>query len=259
MNMLVSILLTGGTILIACTQVEAQIVEKYSGVHETLSSWDQCTYYHPHNLDIDNDGFEDFLLQSPNQPPAFFNVVTGEVYSMGYPMNMDIDEPTPYMSFGRILSENSMQAVFCNWGFPQETYVMDVMSEEVVLTWNERVNCVIMDFDNDGLGDIIRIDDNTFTVYGVPYPGVVFPDTPDPVSIQVSSGDILLSWEEVGTAVGYKILYASEFDSSSFLQVGFNRTNSFRHIGFADVPRGFYKIISVAMDGSQNVIAISSN
>ncbi|MDP2362094.1 MAG: hypothetical protein Q8O14_15300 [bacterium] len=241
----------------------AQIGLKHTGQMANISLYNGLTSW----LDIDVDG--DGVLEvntgysaGPQGGIGLLNVITGQMYVIPASMSDMYALPS---NVCLCKCRNQWVGEFVN-GSNDGIYVYDINTREIIfqgLTAGGVQRVVCRDYDADGLDDIFVFsprtgygDDPTcytYQVYGV---GSSFLASPgQTLDITTIGPDVLLTWQSVPNADGYRVLWSADPDAPCFTQVGYATSSTFQHIGFGDVPKGFYKVIAVTAGGRSGPVA----
>lgn len=245
----------------------AQIVVKHTGqVADARITIGATTWI---DKDLDGDLVPDVFMGRINATANFFNPITGQMYIAGpvpggfgglNPMDASCD-------VGQARS-HSQAEIATSYGSNENYFrVYDVMTGEVLFenTIAGGIQRVLArDYDGDGLEDYFvyypRSGDSGETPrcydYIVLGTGSSYIASPGgSLDIQTAGADAVLAWQSVPEASGYRVLWGADPDTPCFTQVGYTTETTFVHPGFADVPKGFYKVIAVSAGGHTGRVA----
>ncbi|MCB1047640.1 MAG: hypothetical protein KDC10_10605 [Calditrichaeota bacterium] len=217
--------------------------------------------------DLDGDGVREVFMDRWENGANFFNPITGEMYSTGVVPHGGLNPKDASCDVGQ--SRSHAQAdIATSYGVEESSLrVYDVMTGEVLYETTiaggiQRI--LARDFDGDGLDDYFvyypRSGDSGETPHCYDYivlgTGAASLESPGAtLDIATVGANALLTWQSVSGADGYRVLWAAVPESPCFTQVGYTQESTFTHVGFADVPRGFYKVIAVTAGGHTGGIA----
>jgi hypothetical protein len=212
----------------------------------------------PRNLEIDinNDGFKEVLMIDNNAPgnpnprgKYFLDPITFQTY--GIPNVLYTFPNSEYYSnmyITQMRYEGAAEIVSISNG---QITVLDAETQSYLLTLTSRCFLMVLDYDQDGLDDIVSAvicTENSgwfngdYEVYGISTGSYIEP--PQDLDIQVSGDDYIVTWASVATASAYRILWSSSIDGVSYTRIGYTTGTTFRHRNQAGQSRGFYRVMS---------------
>lgn len=236
-----------------------QIVVKHTGQVSDVRMRLEATLWI--DKDLDGDGVPEVFMGRFDNGSNFFNPITGEMYSTHNVPPGGLNPRDSSCDVGKARSHSQAEIVTSYGNNESSLRVYDIMTGEVLFEsmFEGGIQRILArDYDGDGLDDYFvyfpRSGDSGETPhcydYSVLGTGVARLASPgQSLEINASGPDRILIWHSVPEADGYRVLWAADPDSPCFTQVGYTTENTFTHIGFADVPRGFYKVIAVSAGG----------
>ena len=249
------------TSLVASAQ---QIVVKHNGQMADIALSSGRTSWT--DIDVDGDGVlgvNTGRVATPLYCWGLLNVITSEQYPLcPEPDYLNLDSGTTRAGLSKCRDQFHAEytALFGN-----DITVQDVATGEVLFQLESEggfARLIVRDYDGDGLDDLFAFSPTAsgstpvcydYIVLGTGSASLASPGAT--LDITTNGANALLTWQSVPGADGYRIQWAADPESPCFTQVGYTRESTFTHIGFADVPRGFYKVIAVTAGGHTGGIA----
>lgn len=242
-----------------------QLVVKHTGqMADIIPGFGQVP---PTEIDVDGDGVLEAnvgYITEGSGFHGFLNVITGELYRLSpVASGMDLQWMPPRVGFSKCRDAIHAEYVFAE---NENLVIMDMASGEVLFqryTDGGHAKVLVRDYDGDGLDDIFVFSPfrtafrepacYNYIVLGTGSASLASPG--NTLVITDNGYDKQLAWQSVPGADGYRVLWGADPDSPCFTQVGYTAENTFTHIGFADVPKGFYKVIAVSVGGHSGRLA----
>ncbi len=189
----------------------------------------------PMPIDINDDGVRD--IPTGSQPLMFMDPVT--MTTIYTPQNN-----SGYSYYGNcyncpvsIRRNGLAEYVF--------SYTIRDYITNTILVNIEGDRYYVLDYDNDGLDDIIVVSQNNTTcwVYGVATGNPAI-SPPQDLTILQEGQDNMISWSSVTNATAYRIEWSSALDGVGFTRIGTTTGTTFIHKNQAGQERGFYRVLS---------------
>lgn len=242
-----------------------QIVVKHTGQVSDVRMRLEATIWI--DKDLDGDGVCEVFMGRFDNGSNFFNPITGEMYATHNVPSGGLNPRDSSCDVGQARSHTQAEIVTSYGNNESSLRVYDVMTGEVLFesTIDGGIQRILArDYDGDGLDDYFvyypRSGDSgetphcyDYIVLGTGASSLASPG--QSLDISTSGPNAVLTWQSVPGADGYRVLWGADPDTPCFTQVGYTTESTFTHIGFADVPKGFYKVIAVSAGGHTGRVA----